>query len=173
MPFKKTAAITKKRFPKQLTPASSFRRISSTSGQKSVMKKQIKTDQLQFVAKSNEPRFGNIDSRRPKLNFKSPQQAYEEAMNFDAALLNVGVRGTPKSVLGAEKYYSLESKFSRLVKSINNSEKLYPAIVLVVSAVSLLIVTFQKSISVLVKCIVILLYLTILVVTVITFKNRT
>lgn len=110
----------------------------------------------------------------PGLNYKSPQQTYAEALNFDAHEDRDGGSGGGASAAVSEtdSVSDLQSKFKHLVKSINDSEILYPTVVLVVSAISLLVVVFQKSVSAVVKCVLILLYLAILVVTVFTFKNK-
>lgn len=105
----------------------------------------------------------------PRLSYMSPQQTYDEALNFTVPPNEIG---TGISADSADKTLNLQSKFSHLMKSLNNSEILYPTIILVISAISLLIVVFQKSVSTIVKCVLILLYLTILVVTVYTFKNK-
>lgn len=107
----------------------------------------------------------------PRLNYKSPQQTYDEALNF-AVAKELGGGIAADSDTSADNTSNLQSKFSHLMKSLNNSEILYPTIILVVSAISLLVVVFQKSVSAIVKCVMILLYLAILVVTVYTFKNK-
>lgn len=113
---------------------------------------------------------GPVHTEAPRLNYKSPQQTYDEALNFDAVLSDEerGGSGAAVSDTSAVK----DSKFSHLIKSINNSEILYPTIVLSISAISLLVIVFQKSVSTIVKCVLIILYIAILVVTVVAFKNK-
>lgn len=107
----------------------------------------------------------------PRLNYKSPQQTYDEALNFKA-VEEIGGGIAADADKTADNTSNLQSKFSHAMKSLNDSEILYPTIVLVISAISLLVVVFQKSVSAIVKCVLILLYLAILVVTVYTFKNK-
>lgn len=98
--------------------------------------------------------------------FKSPQRVYEEALNFDDLV------GSGVVVDGGGTDNAVALKFSRLLSAFNDSEVLYPTFVMVLSALSLVIVVFQKSVSILVKCILVVLYLVLLVTTVYTFKNR-
>lgn len=107
----------------------------------------------------------------PTLNYKSPQQTYDEALNFNA-VEEIGGGIAADTDTSADNTSNLQSKFSQVMKSLNNSEILYPTVVLVISAISLLVVVFQKSVSAIVKCVLILLYLAILVLTVYTFKNK-
>lgn len=101
-------------------------------------------------------------------SFKSPQRAYEEALNFEERARAGDATG---GVLGGTEN-AVALKFSRLLRAFNDSEVLYPTFVLVMSALSLVIVVFQKTVSILVKCILVVLYLVLLLTTVVTFKNR-
>lgn len=102
-------------------------------------------------------------------SFKSPQRVYEEALNFEERVRADEATG---AVLGGVTENAVALKFSRLLRAFNDSEVLYPTFVLVVSALSLVIVVFQKTVSILVKCILVVLYLVLLLTTVVTFKNR-
>lgn len=90
-------------------------------------------------------------------------------MNFDE-LVRAG--DAPGVVLGGGTENAVSLKFSQLLRAFNDSEVLYPTFVSVLSALSLAIVVFQKTVSILVKCILIVLYLVLLFTTVFTFKNR-
>lgn len=90
-------------------------------------------------------------------------------MNFDE-LVRAG--DAPVGVLGGRTENAASLKFSQLLRAFNDSEVLYPTFVSVVSTLSLAIVVFQKTVSILVKFILIVLYLVLLFTTKFTFKNR-
>lgn len=104
------------------------------------------------------------DGAPKRPDFKSPQRAYEEALSFGDRHFG--------SAVNDSKTTTVDSKLSRLLGAFNDSEILYPSIVMVVSAVSLAVVVFQTSVSTLVKSVLVLLYLIVLVTTVLTFKHR-
>lgn len=149
------------------SPSSAF----SDPNRRTVMLEDENVGKQRFVTGAAKRESQQRHNEAPKLNYKSPQQTYDEALNFNAVEeLGDGIAAVTD--MSTDNTSNLQSKFSHVMKTLNNSEILYPTIVLVISAISLLVVVFQKSVSAIVKCVLILLYLVMLVVTVYTFKNK-
>lgn len=106
--------------------------------------------------------------------FKSPQRSYDDAIDFDDRLAATVAANYGEADGGRiTAATTTDTKgFSRMMAAMNNSETLYPIMMITQSTLSLVIVLFQKSVSVLVKCLLIVVYLIALVITVLTFKYR-
>lgn len=100
-------------------------------------------------------------SSQPIITATTPQQMYENALNFDNTV-------EPQTKTSTNK---LKETLKNFLSNHNNSSKLYPAVALIVYTLSLVLIIFQK-ISGFIKLLLIILYIGFVIFTVMTFKNK-
>lgn len=104
-----------------------------------------------------------LDSRSNLSNNKSnttPQEELNYALNFEN-LKNLG----SKTILESQ------SKLKSMMQKFNNSSFVYPSIVILIYTATVFLLMFQKSVSILFKALVFLIYICLMIFTAITFKN--
>ncbi|KAI5630631.1 OrNVorf61-like [Venturia canescens] len=94
------------------------------------------------------------------MGYKTPQQSFQEALNFTSEVNEIDV--------DSKKEISLLELF----RKFNDSVITYPVVVLLINTFSVLIIIFQRSLALIIKLIVLVLYVVLLGFTVFTFKNR-
>lgn len=114
------------------------------------------TPQQPSVATSSPPTLS-------KLNYRSPQQTYEDSLNFDNDVAN--------QQRASVETQEVRNKLRSFMANINNSDTLYPVVALIFYTLTMAIMLFQKM-SGFLKFLLVVIYLMFLVFTIMTFKSR-
>lgn len=103
------------------------------------------------------------------LNYKSPQQAYNDALNYSEDELDSS-GNTTNTTDSKDKSRKVEKLMTNMLKSVNDSKYIYPTIAIIVLSILVVIVLFQK-ISLGIKILSVLLLLLFIAFTVFINKN--
>lgn len=100
------------------------------------------------------------ESKALPINYKTPEKTYQDALNFDNDKNN------------SIKTTNNIDNFSMLMGKMNKFEYVYPAIAIFTLSITLIIIIYQKSLSTLIKGVLICIFIAFIAFTVIQFKNK-
>lgn len=112
-----------------------------------------------------------INVLKPTI-YRTPEENYNEAIRRKRELENERTHGTPFLSLANEAGATVKTKLDNMIQKFNNSEILYPAFMLLCTLVQTLIILFQKNVSGFVKFLSVFLYIFVLIMTIMLFKDR-
>lgn len=97
-----------------------------------------------------------------KFDYKTPQEELNRALNFED---DEG----PSTVPSASKT-NIKSTLTNILKKMNNNEYIYPGLSIISLLILVIMVLFQKPISILIKILAVLIFLVFLVYSIYQFK---
>lgn len=81
---------------------------------------------------------GNNNSNRLNLNYRSPQEAYNDALNYSEDDADDYAQSMQ------DKHGKMEKLMSNMLKGVNDSKYLYPAIAIIIITILVVLILFQK-----------------------------
>lgn len=100
-----------------------------------------------------------------KMEYKTPQTTFTEAINFD------NLDKSDKMSVGSS-INSLHAKFNNVLRRLNNSEYVYPTISVMIMTLMSTLFIFNHSVSVLMKCVIVLLLLIFIIYTIYQYRYK-
>lgn len=97
------------------------------------------------------------------LQYKTPQQAYMDALDFATARISKSTDTVNSTNPGI--------KINNMLRTLNDSKFVYPGVAIVMMSIIAIIMIFQKNMSLSLKIVIILLLLAFIVYTVLQFRH--
>ena len=104
-----------------------------------------------------------------KFNYKTPQQELMDALNFETNQReNIG--NVTEADITSD--VATRNKLKQFLQRMNNNVYLYPGISILVLLIVIVVILFQKNVSILIKVFLVIIFLVFLIFTIYQFKYQ-